>query len=605
MEQLLQVDVESAAAGIAGASLATTALLHRNHQRSDESDEERRAEPWWEQVVAAHKYKVLAVFALMPIIDLVSDLGSFNSLMNTAHYAEACVIMAILFLNWRFVTLYSALTPEPTFASVNLLYCPLAFHLGFDSIMGVRTGDADVRAQLYAEAVEARRRAGAPSGPTHSEPSPRMAAAPERPPQLARQSSRSQRAWEASQQADTLTRSLYGPEPAWMRTWLLAEHDKYLQLPGPLSRLYFVLCAELKLLAISFFLGVKLLWSASVQLALETIDPDAYGSRELGAEADKHKLYLRVLTVVEAFYESLLQLIVQTYIFVHEPGSINPYVFGFSATCSVVGISVAIYHFVRNREQIMKVLRPPVDALKAQAVAMANAGAEVDAPTILSAVLKAREVGVDMSVLLPTVDRLLNERAFELQGKLSEASEAGGTRASAARALKGFVAAEFRSAGLSLEEAMNATGCSLAQSRAAGYSATDAGGVGYTYVEVRSAGFSLSEALGAGYAMEGTSTDDVEIVAAPEAAALVALLGGDSPGSRQEGAALALRFLARNDANRQAIAAAGGLAPLIALLSSGTPEAQERTAGALEILASNAKIKKDLLALGCPTRVWE
>ena len=66
----------------------------------------------------------------------------------------------------------------------------------------------------------------------------------------------------------------------------------------------------------------------------------------------------------EACYEGLMQLCVQTYIFVREPGSINPYVFGFSATCSVVGITVAVYHFVDNYEQIMKVLRPPASAIE-------------------------------------------------------------------------------------------------------------------------------------------------------------------------------------------------------------------------------------------------
>ena len=108
-----------------GASHPTAALLP-NKDRSSAS--------WWTCFVDAHKSKVLAVLALMPIIDFVSDLGAFNSLMNTEHYSEACVVMVILLLNWRFVAIYSALTPELSLTSVNLLYCPFAFHIFFAAI---------------------------------------------------------------------------------------------------------------------------------------------------------------------------------------------------------------------------------------------------------------------------------------------------------------------------------------------------------------------------------------------------------------------------------------------------------------------------------------
>ena len=67
---------------------------------------------------------LLATLSLLPIIDCTSDLGSFNALMNTGHYVEATIVMAILFLNLRFVALYAALTPEPTLLSLNALYCP-------------------------------------------------------------------------------------------------------------------------------------------------------------------------------------------------------------------------------------------------------------------------------------------------------------------------------------------------------------------------------------------------------------------------------------------------------------------------------------------------
>ena len=74
--------------------------------------------------------------------------------------------------------------------------------------------------------------------------------------------------------------------------------------------------------------------------------------------------------------------------------------------------------------------------------------------------------------------------------------------------------------------------------------------------------------------------NQVAIAAAGGIAPLVALAGSGTPGAR-ESAAGALWNLAVNADNKVAIAAAGGIAPLVALAGSGTPGAREQAAGAL------------------------
>ena len=71
-----------------------------------------------------------------------------------------------------------------------------------------------------------------------------------------------------------------------------------------------------------------------------------------------------------------------------------------------------------DMEQIMAVLRPPPSVFEAQALAHASSS-EVDASTILSAILKARDVGIAVSTLGPAIERLREERAAELQAHVS------------------------------------------------------------------------------------------------------------------------------------------------------------------------------------------
>ena len=76
-----------------------------------------------------------------------------------------------------------------------------------------------------------------------------------------------------------------------------------------------------------------------------------------------------------------------------------------------------------------------------------------------------------------------------------------------------------------------------------------------------------------------------------DVASLVARLRSDSPGAQEQprsqelAAAELSRLMIKNADNSVAIARAGAIEPLVALLRSGSAEAQEAAAGALRHLA--------------------
>ena len=72
------------------------------------------------------------------------------------------------------------------------------------------------------------------------------------------------------------------------------------------------------------------------------------------------------------------------------------------------------------------------------------------------------------------------------------------------------------------------------------------------------------------------------IAAAGGIAPLVALVTNGTPGAREEAAGALKNLACGNYANKVAIAAAGGIAPLVALVTNGTPGAREEAAGALK-----------------------
>jgi hypothetical protein len=95
----------------------------------------------------------------------------------------------------------------------------------------------------------------------------------------------------------------------------------------------------------------------------------------------------------------------------------------------------------------------------------------------------------------------------------------------------------------------------------------------------------------------------VAIAHAGSVPALVALLRSGTP-IAQENAAGALLHITRtrrqHDDKYEAVTQEAALAGLIALLGSSTPVAQEYAAEALRMLGASPTIRRQIIALGCP-----
>ena len=79
---------------------------------------------------------------------------------------------------------------------------------------------------------------------------------------------------------------------------------------------------------------------------------------------------------------------------------------------------------------------------------------------------------------------------------------------------------------------------------------------------------------------------------------LVELLGGS--GAPEKAARAISRLASQSVDSQNAIAAAGGIAPLVALVTSGTDGQKENAGGALGILAFDADLKRQIERAGYP-----
>ena len=108
---------------------------------------------------------------------------------------------------------------------------------------------------------------------------------------------------------------------------------------------------------VSVLLGPFFVWRAALTLSYQTAYPE--DDEEKREQAKKNLLYQRVLTVIEALLESLPQFSLQSVLYCLHPEDINPYIFMFSATCSLAGLTLAGFNYYNNREAIQKILGPP------------------------------------------------------------------------------------------------------------------------------------------------------------------------------------------------------------------------------------------------------
>ena len=105
--------------------------------------------------------------------------------------------------------------------------------------------------------------------------------------------------------------ALYGEQTAAFRDFLHESYDEYNELHG-LAKPFHILTFELQILFVSLFLGPLLLFDTSTKIALETLAASRGASSQSDKEKRQQQLQLRVLTFIEAMYESFPQIATTT-----------------------------------------------------------------------------------------------------------------------------------------------------------------------------------------------------------------------------------------------------------------------------------------------------
>lgn len=289
----------------------------------------------------------------------------------------------------------------------------------------------------------------------------------------------------------------YGTEAGLVRAYVERHHADYERHRCSLTRqALFLIAFEAKLTGLSLVVGPFLLWRAALTLArnaalsavggeregynvLEWVTPRGAGGAKASAssprwqvpstaetEADERLLHCRVLTFLEAAFESLPQAALQSGVLLLYPGSLQPNLYLFSVVCSLGVTAVALITFAQHRHRVRLLVEPPRSALSEHAAALSEAGDVGDAASLLADVAAARAAGVPSSEVRAAVLRL------------------HGVRVQHAHALKshGCGAAVLLAAGYTPAELC-----------AAGYSAADLGCSGLPLAELKKLGYSLRE----------------------------------------------------------------------------------------------------------------
>ena len=64
-----------------------------------------------------------AIISLSTVLDMISDLNASVQIMMNGYIYSLTAVVFILVLSWRFLLVFSALTPKPSVAKVALKYC--------------------------------------------------------------------------------------------------------------------------------------------------------------------------------------------------------------------------------------------------------------------------------------------------------------------------------------------------------------------------------------------------------------------------------------------------------------------------------------------------
>ena len=385
--------------------------------------------------------KVRGALSLLPIFDTITDLAAFIQFQYHGQHGWALVLFSILVANWRFTTVFAALTPRPSLRAVFVLYIPFLLLPMWTSLLmnegdeknatpaseKATTGDLDDASSTAADPASVDL-AKSPdklklSAEVQKHVDDRLAEARAEAATLREEvatlsSENANLRGENKTVSEHLVDSLYGQEPLWVRKTLLSQHKA---IEGLWQQLGHVAtcpssCAELRtwarllwemllsegmIFALSPLLGPYLTWGAGLTLAREAAFTEADDMGVDTAEKAKHVLYNRVLTLIEGLCESMPQLILQTSVYFMISGSMSTSVFIFSATCvhcgiawfvmlcdeaymllcgrcSLCGITKALVEFIIYREQILQVLGPPKSVQLAAARAAFEAATDLE-----------------------------------------------------------------------------------------------------------------------------------------------------------------------------------------------------------------------------------
>ena len=167
---------------------------------------------------------------------------------------------------------------------------------------------------------------------------------------------------------------------------------------------------EVELFFLSFFLGPLLLFDSATKIAIETLEDTR---SDVDDKKREQQLHLRVLSFIEATYESLPQAAISTALALGG-AEVNPVVLMLSLSCSVAGVLVSLYHFVANYTEMLRLLSPSAHSLKEQALKLGASAAPTDS-SIYGALKAALDHKADPRELAPAIKRLLQLRVNQFR----------------------------------------------------------------------------------------------------------------------------------------------------------------------------------------------
>ena len=104
-----------------------------------------------ERVEPVYFERLAALLALLPNLDMISDLAAFISLRTTGYEVASNCVLVIMLLNWRFIVLYASLTPQPTFRSGVRMYVPFLFLPNYVAVVSGDRVEHGALTMLYSE----------------------------------------------------------------------------------------------------------------------------------------------------------------------------------------------------------------------------------------------------------------------------------------------------------------------------------------------------------------------------------------------------------------------------------------------------------------------